>query len=322
MIRIDTKRATSTSGYRAWIGFFAAIGFVSIWAAWIVGTRHAVTHGLDPYALGLLRFAVPAVLFAPIWMRTGLKPRSVSWLMLAALMGAGAPFFITVAAAMRSVPAAEVGPLLTGSMPVSVALLAAICFKERLIRARLVGFGCIALGIITISARDLLAGGGAWQGHALLVSGAAMWAVYTIAFKRSGLSALDAAGLVSIWSAILLAPLGIPDLIANGQAGFGSDMIIQALVQGVLSGVVAIIAYGTAVKHLGASSGAAFVALVPGMASVIGIFTLSEWPTATSSAGIGLTTLGVLLASGAFAWRPWIIYKGPVKSIISPGLKA
>ena len=61
------------------IGVAAGLGAVAIWAGWIVATRHAVGHGLEPAAVGLLRFAIPALVFAPVWLRTGLKPRTVSW---------------------------------------------------------------------------------------------------------------------------------------------------------------------------------------------------------------------------------------------------
>src|SRR5438105_4673219 len=35
------------------IGVAAALGAVLIWAGWIVATRHAVAHALDPAAVGL-----------------------------------------------------------------------------------------------------------------------------------------------------------------------------------------------------------------------------------------------------------------------------
>ncbi len=59
------------------IGSAAAIFAVTIWAAWIVGTRHAVTGTLPPEAVGLLRMAVPALLFMPVWLRVGVAPRGV-----------------------------------------------------------------------------------------------------------------------------------------------------------------------------------------------------------------------------------------------------
>ena len=45
----------------------------------------------------------------------------------------------------------------------------------------------------------------------------------------------------------------------------------QALVQGLLSGVVAVFAYGRAVARLGAARAAVFAAMVPAVAILLGI---------------------------------------------------
>ena len=104
------------------VGIAAAFGAVAIWAGWIVATRHAVGHALEPAAVGLLRFAIPALVFAPVWWRTGLRPKGLSWPMMAALMGFGAPFFLVAGSAMQYAPAPDVAPLLSGTMPLIVAL--------------------------------------------------------------------------------------------------------------------------------------------------------------------------------------------------------
>src|SRR5688572_7159126 len=172
------------------IGVAAALGAVAIWAGWIVATRHAVGHALEPAAVGLLRFAVPALVFAPVWWRTGLRPQGLSWPMMLALLGFGAPFFLIAGYAMQFAPAPDVAPLLSGTMPLIVALVA-MRLGERLRLARTLGLGLILLGIAAIVGFSALAGGGAWRGHLLLLCAAAMWAVYTLAFKCSGLTAIQ-----------------------------------------------------------------------------------------------------------------------------------
>ena len=285
------------------IGVIAAFVAVLIWAGWVVATHHAVGHALDPAAVGLLRFAVPALVFAPVWWRTGLKPKHVSWSMLAALLGFGAPFFLVAGYAMQFAPAPEVAPLLSGAMPLIVALTA-MRLGEKFAFARKLGLMLIVLGIAAIAGFSAFAGGGAWRGHLLLLAAAAMWAVYTLAFKRSGLTAIEAAALVAVWSTILLLPLGAPALIEVVAAGHARDVIVQATVQGVLSGVVAIVLYGVAISRLGATRGAALTALVPVLAAVLSIPLLGEWPTAATALAIVATTLGVMLAGGVFdGWR-------------------
>jgi drug/metabolite transporter (DMT)-like permease len=188
------------------VGVLAAFGAVIIWAAWIVGTRRGVTHDLDAPALGFLRFAVPA----PVWWRKGVRPHGLKPLVGLALLGAGAPFFITVAVAMRHAAAAEIGPLLPGTMPLIVTVLSATLLGERLDISRKTGATLVLTGIVAISAQGIDADASARLSHALLLAGAFMWAAYTIAYKKSGLTSLEATALVSIWSTLLLAPFGIP----------------------------------------------------------------------------------------------------------------
>ena len=282
-------------------GVLAAMSAVTIWAAWIVGTRQAVTHALDPLAVGFLRFAVPAVVLAPIWWRASLRPRGVSIATLLALMGAGAPFFVTVAIAMRHASAAEIGPLLPGTMPLIVTVLSVILFRERLSRSRGAGVVLVAAGIAVIGGVDMLAGAQNWLAHGLLLAGAGMWAAYTIAYKHSGLSSIAATAVVSAWSALLLAPFGLPPVIAAIHSGFGGAVIVQAVIQGLLSGVLAILLYSFAVGRLGATVGASFAALVPALAALIAVPVLGEIPSTASMIGIAATTLGVALMTGAIS---------------------
>lgn len=283
------------------IGVTAALGAVAIWACWIVATRHAVGHSLEPAAVGLLRFAVPALAFAPVWWRTGLKPNHLSWPMMAALLGFGAPFFLAAGYAMQLAPAPDVAPLLSGAMPLIVALAAMWC-GEKFELARKLGLGLIVIGVVAIVGFGAF--GDAWRGHLLLLGAAGMWAVYTLAFKQSGLTAIEAAALVAIWSTIILLPLGAPTLFRVVAAGHTVEVLAQAAVQGVLSGVVAIVLYGVAITRLGATRGAALTALVPSVAAVLAITLLGEVPSSATVLGIAAATIGVTLAAGACdGWR-------------------
>ena len=82
------------------LGYLAAAIAVTIWAAWILWLRVAVAEGygapLTGVDVALLRFSAPMLLLAPIWLRfglgEGLKPSGVSWPVLIAMLGWGAPF--------------------------------------------------------------------------------------------------------------------------------------------------------------------------------------------------------------------------------------
>jgi len=84
-----------------------------------------------------------------------------------------------------------------------------------------------------------------------------------------------------------------------------ADLVFQALYQGVLTAAISLALYGRAIRLLGASNAAAFVALGPIMASLMAIPALGEWPSSVAWAAITIITVGVYLASGGPlpAWR-------------------
>jgi drug/metabolite transporter (DMT)-like permease len=291
--------ADSSARRRLLLGLAAALSTVVIWALWMVGTRHAVTTTLDPAAVGVLRFSGAAILLAPVWLRAGLKPKGVPLPVLLGLFGSGAPFFLIVATGMRFAPAADVGPLLPGSMPLFVALLGWLALRERFDRWRILGFALIVGGVLAIGGRGLLASAdGAWRGHILFLAGAVMWAVYTLCYRRSGLSPMQAAAIIGAWSFLIVLPFGLPGLIDAARHGALVAIAGQAVLQGILSGIVAIVLYGYAIDRLGAANAAVVSPLGPVLAALIAIPLLGEWPDAAAIAGIVLATIGVLLASG------------------------
>ena len=282
-------------------GWLAALATVSIWGAWAVATRHAVTHDLPPAAIGLFRFGIPALVLLPIGWRIGLLPKELGLLKGLGLFGSGAPFFLIVALGMRFAPAAEIGPLLPGTMPLFVALIGWLVFGERLGRIRVLGFALILIGVLCIGGYGLLyAGSGAWRGHLLLLAGACLWGIYTHAYRRSGLSALQAAFLIGLWSFLALLPFGVPALVRALGDGLAGPILAQAVLQGFVAGVAGIVLYGIAIDRLGASRAAAVSPLSIVLAALLAIPVLGEIPDAAAMIGITLATLGVVLASGVF----------------------
>lgn len=284
------------------VGVACALLAISIWGGWIVSTRHAVHGHLPPETVGWLRFIVPALVLAPAWWRVGIIPKRGLKPFLVCFMGLGIVFFLTVSNAMRFVPAADVGPLLPGTMPLVVATVSVLFLHERLGTMRVIGFAVIALGVFTLGGRGLLfPEDGAWRGHLLLLTGATLWAFSTIAFPRTGMRPTEIVGLAGLWSAVLLLPWGLPGVIAAVRSGYGHEVLFQLLMQGLLSGVVALVAYGIAIERLGSSRAAAFTGLVPALAALIAVPVLGEHPDLPAIIGVAAAGIGVALASGAFS---------------------
>jgi drug/metabolite transporter (DMT)-like permease len=281
------------------LGYAAIICAVTIWGAWVALTRYAVIGSLTPAAVTLLRVGIPVILLAPVLFRIGVWPKGKTVPFLFCILGAGAPFLLIIGNGMRYAPTADVGPLVPGTMPLIVAVLSVVIFKEKLGWARALGFALCLAGVLTIAGRSVLASSGNTSfGHLLLVTAAFCWACYTVAFRLVGVTAIEMAALVSFWSALVMLPFGLPPLIEAFNKGAHFDIAVQAVIQGLGSGLVALILYNIGIARLGASRAAAFVALVPALATLIAIPLLKEIPDTASIVGVVTTGAGVLLASG------------------------
>jgi len=286
------------------IGYAALAITILIWSAWIVYTRQGVTHAMPLSVLILVRMAVPAVVLAPVIWRTGIFGGGKPTLPLLLVLSAGVPHIWLSAVGLTHAPSSDYAALVPGTMPVFVAVLATLFFKEKLGWIRSLGLVCSFLGGIAITWRSLSAAdANANFGHIVFLAAGLNYAIFTLAFRKSGFTPVEAAGFVSFWSLLMVLPFGLMPAIEHVRAGYGGDIIFQAILQGVLSNLIALVTYSEGVRRLGASKAAAFAALVPVGATLLAIPVLGEWPDASAVTGVILASFGVLLASGILAAR-------------------
>ena len=287
-------------------GVAAAFATVLIGAGWQVATRLGTTTSLQPVDLALMRYCVPAILLAPVWWRVRPVPSGIDRrVLIAMLVGGGLPFGLLGMAGSQFAPVAHMGALLPGSMPLFVALLAAIVLGERYTAARLVGFALILVGIAAIGGRALLVrDDGAWRGDLLFLAASFVWAIYTIAVRRSGLTPWQSAAVICFWSALAVIPVWILSGPERLLAAPAADLALQFGVQGILAGVGGLWLYAVGVAGIGPTRTAAIGALVPVLSAIGGAVFLSEFPDLPVLAGILFTVGGVFLASGVLARKP------------------
>lgn len=295
---------TSTSeNSRTALGAASALSVVLIWASWLVSTRHSVGSALTPLDLSLMRYGLPAIVLAPVWLRTGLWPRGVPKLPLVLMiLGSGAVFFQIVAFGMRHTPASAAGVLLPGSMPFFTALIGILVLGERPDRGRKLGMAAIFFGGIILLAGSIGGEGLSWISYTVLPLGATCWAIYTHAFKHSGLSAFEGAALICVWSTII--NLALLPFVGTGLLDVPVQEVgLQLLTQGVLSGLVSTICYGWAVRVLGGTQAAAYTAITPVAAALAGGWLLGEPLGAAVITAAVVTGVGVLLSTGILSRR-------------------
>lgn len=289
------------------LGAAAALATILLWAIGLVATRFGVTGSLSLWDVVFLRMGLPALLLAPLLIRVLRRETAapaggsrVFWLAVM-VAGAGLPFMLISSTGMIFAPAAHAGALMPGSMPLFAALLAVLLLGERFNTERRLGTALMLAGAIAVGGWQVIDGNGnTWRGDLMFICCGALWASYTIALKKTGFGAWQAAALVYGISFTLYAPVYLLWLDSRLLSAPVFEVAVQ-LVQSVASGLLSMAAYGFAVRRLGAAPASAFAALTPALTALLALPLLGEWPEPVTWAGIVAVSLGVALANGVFS---------------------
>ena len=103
--------------------------------------------------------------------------------------------------------------------------------------------------------------------------------------------------------AVLSALVVVPAMLVAGDfhrlAALTPDALAeQVIVQGAAAGVIALIAFGIAVRRLGAGRAGLFPAIVPALTLVLGSAWSGTLPQVFEIAGAALASIGLLVAVG------------------------
>lgn len=280
------------------LGVLCGLAVALIWSGWSVATRFAVKSHLGPQDVTFLRFGVSALFLWPVLVRHGLGLQRIGIVrMLVMIVGAGVPFMLLASIGMRFAPASHVATLMIGMMPIFVALLSALFFGERFGRVQLFGLAIVIGGAACIGGYALFMNraSGEWRGDLLFVLGGLLFAGYTVAQRRSGISSWHATALVNVGSCVIFAPIYFLWLQPKIFSAPVQDVMFQVVAQGIFVAILAMYFYAEAVRRLGAPRAAIFGALAPALAVLISMPVLDEFPSGLTLIGIVLVMAGVML---------------------------
>ena len=272
---------------------------VLIFAGWFVVTRFSVTRELRLWDVTALRFGIGAVILFPVLLRGARRISATQWaegLLYACLWGM--PFVLAVALGLQLTSAGRAAAVAPTLMPVFVGLFAWVFLKERPGRGRWLGYLAIVIGLVC-----MVVGGASAHGVAnpvgllALVTAAAMWAVYTLLFRRSALTPVQAAALICFWSAVLFLPVYLFAGLSRLALASPGEIGLQAFYQGVLMSGVAIVSFNRSVALLGPSAATAIIALIPAVAALAAIPVLGELPSWEEGVALLAVVGGVLMAA-------------------------
>ena len=283
------------------LGVLAAIATVTIWAAFLIGTRFAVSGNLTVDEVLILRLFPAFLIMLPLMFKLGIfiKGQSIFDLLMIAL-GATAVFPYLISTGVYYAPASDAGALAPGMLPFWTALFAFLIIGEKPSKIRLIGLLIILLGAFLVGSYSVFSPGGqnTWKGHFLFLAGSGMWSVYSVYFRKSGIDPLTGLVFGLFWGTAVVVPL----LLLFGDVSFEKastfDIFSMILLQGLLIAIFAMLLYNFAIRQLGPAQTAAFGALTPILALIGGFVFLGETITLLKSVGIFIVAVGVVLASG------------------------
>jgi drug/metabolite transporter (DMT)-like permease len=283
-------------------GMLYGMAAVVIWGSYLAMARAGVVGGITAADFTLIRYGTAGLVMLP-WLAVN-EPRTMAgmgWGRAAALTLTAGPLFILLGVGGYAFASLAQGAVAQpAAVVVFTTLLAAWLLKDRPNRTRLTGLCVVLLGIGVIAGPGLFSGTAITPiGDAMFLGAGLLWASFTILARRWGIKAIPATAAVSVLSALIVVPVYAATIGFSHLLSIPASVLLpQILVQGLLSGVVAVICFTRAAENLGAARAALFPALVPASAILMGIPIAGEWPNLAQLVGLGLVSLGLLVAMG------------------------
>jgi len=285
------------------LGYASALTAVSIWAVFLLGTRFAVNGNFKVEEVLLLRLMTAAIVTIPIMIKLGVVLRGQGFLgTLMLTLGGSAIFPYIIAEGLYYASVSDAGALASGTLPFWAALFTFLILGERPNKLKMLGLALILTGALFVGLWKIfnVSETQEWKGHILFLLAACLWSIYSVYYRKSGLSPVHGLVIGLFWGSVFTLPL----LFIFGDINFAEKTITElssmAFLQGILIAVLALVLYSVAVREIGAAQTAAFGALTPLLSLTGGIILLNESIFFTTIFGIILVTIGVLMASGIF----------------------
>lgn len=266
--------------------------------------RAGILAGLSADDMIFARFLVAGMAMLPLVLYWGFGDLAgIGWSRGLVLLVTGGPLF-----ALLQTGGYAFAPLAHGAViaPSTVTILstigAGIILGERLTRSHITGAGIVLTGIVVISWQGFVEnkpGESTWIGDVMFVLSSALWAGFTILLRYWRLDAVRATAVVAVLSMCVVLPTylsyrGTDHLM---QLPLGA-LAVQGLMQGLVQGVLTLMAYTRSIAILGVSRAVLFPAIVPAISILIGIPLIGEVPSVMQLVGLGLVSIGLLIAIG------------------------
>ncbi|MCR0981502.1 DMT family transporter [Roseomonas populi] len=280
-------------------GLAWALVAVLVAATYPAITRMGVTQqAMTPLELATLRFLVAGAVLLPVFIPCALRLDRRGWAEAALLAFCqGTPLAALIAAGLVHAPAAHGAALTLGLMP-AITLLLGLVAGRRPGRNAALGAVLIAAGAALLAVADAGDGGSALLGYGMFVLAAVMGGIYFVRLRASGFTAAQGAAFVAVLSGLGgLAALAVTGRLPHLAQVAPHALLVQAGFQGLLVGVLTMVALNRAIALLGPAPATVCLSLVPGVAAAIAVPLLGEVPSPEALTAIAAMVAGAVLST-------------------------
>ncbi|MFJ8539468.1 DMT family transporter [Streptomyces sp. NPDC093591] len=276
------------------MGAAALMAAIVLWSSFALTVRGISSSSLTSIDVAFLRFATPVVILAPWLARTvrALRGERIGVLLMLGI--GGLPHFLLSALGGRLTSAALIGLLIPGTVPLFVAVILYLGWRERISRRRLIALAAITTGIAATALQTT--SNTTTAGIGILLTAGCAWAVYTIGLRRTGLGLIGVVLTIcvpaTIMAALLAASAAVPSHLMTGTAAI-SDVLLFTCLQDIGTGLLSTLCYAYAVRALGSNLAATAGAISPVLTALLAIPLFDEPLTPGVSAALALIVTGV-----------------------------
>ena len=293
---VPGTRAPTRARRLAEVGVLAT---VVIWSANFVVVKAAIGV-IGPLTFTGARYVVASLtLLAILRWRTGtIRPPAGRGLVLVGLGVLGFGMYQVLWTIGLTQIGAGDSALIVAASPVLVALLAGAVGMDVLSAPKLAGALVAFAGVaVVITGGQGVSLGSSLLGDGLTLGAATLWAVYTVGGTRilRHVDPLQATTWTVIGGSLVLVPIGIVEVAAQGGGGFSPATLAAIVYSGALAAGIANVLVFNAIRFVGPTRATAMQFLVPAGAVVLGALVLGEAVGLPQVAGGVVIVLGVWL---------------------------
>ena len=278
--------------YKKVIACCAGVAVVFIWSGWITLSRYGMKTPLTPSDLTMLRYATALFFVSPLLLRYDWKKYSLfQWLVVG--LGVGFPYTMLSFYGLKMIGAAHAGVLVNGMLPVLGTMAAYFIFSQKISYLKYLAIILIFVSNVMMSGGDVVRPE-MLGGLLMLVGAAVVYTAHMTGIRLWNVHFKDVIVMVPLVNVVLFLPFFLLQPTSFDQIQI-SELAVQAVYQGIVVNIVALMCVAYAIHHLGTIVVSLFMSFVPVVTAVFGWIFLGENLNGMELLAIAGCTTGLLI---------------------------